>query len=37
MSLLQHINKEPGQTIITVTHSLKAAKSSRRVIIVNKI
>ncbi|PKM50561.1 MAG: macrolide ABC transporter ATP-binding protein [Firmicutes bacterium HGW-Firmicutes-7] len=34
MSLLRDINKERGQTIIMVTHSLEAAKSSSRVITV---
>lgn len=35
MSLLQRINKERGQTIIMVTHSPEAAKSSNRVITVS--
>ena len=35
MSLLQRINKERGQTIIMVTHSPEAAKSSSRVITVS--
>ncbi len=35
MSLLQRINKERGQTIIMVTHSSEAAKSSNRVITVS--
>ena len=35
MSLLQRINKERGQTIIMVTHSPEAAKSSNRIITVS--
>lgn len=35
MSLLWHISKERGQTIITVTHFPEAAKSSNRVITVS--
>ncbi len=35
MSLLQRINKERGQTIIMVTHSPEATKSSNRVITVS--
>ena len=35
MSLLQRINKEREQTIIMVTHSPEAAKSSNRVITVS--
>ena len=35
MSLLQRINKERGQTIIMVTHSPEAAKSSNRVITIS--
>lgn len=35
MSLLKRINKERGQTIIMVTHSPEAAKSSSRVITVS--
>ena len=35
MSLLKRINKERGQTIIMVTHSPEAAKSSNRVITVS--
>ena len=35
MSLLQRINKERGQTIIMLTHSPEAAKSSNRVITVS--
>lgn len=35
MSLLQRINKERGQTIIMVTHSPEAAKSSSRIITVS--
>ncbi len=34
MDLLHEINRESGQTIIMVTHSPEAAKSSRRVITV---
>lgn len=34
MNLLTHINKERRQTIIMVTHSLEAAKSSSRIINV---
>ena len=35
MRLLQKINKESGQTIIMVTHSLEAAKCSKRIITVH--
>lgn len=34
MELLQSINRNSGQTIIMVTHSLEAAKSSNRIITV---
>lgn len=34
MNLLRDINRECGQTIIMVTHSPEAAKSSSRVITV---
>ena len=34
MSLLQKINRTPGQTILMVTHSPEAAKSSSRIITV---
>lgn len=34
MNLLTHINKERGQTILMVTHSMEAAKSSSRIINV---
>lgn len=34
MELLQSINKNSGQTIIMVTHSPEAAKSSNRIITV---
>lgn len=34
MDLLREINRESGQTIIMVTHSLEAAKSSNRIITV---
>ena len=34
MSLLEEINRERGQTIIMVTHSPEAAKSSSRIITV---
>ena len=34
MGLLQDINKNDGQTIIMVTHSPEAAKSSSRIITV---
>lgn len=34
ISLLQRINKENGQTILMVTHSPEAAKSSSRIITV---
>ncbi len=35
MNLLQEINRESRQTIIMVTHSLEAAKSSSRIITVS--
>lgn len=34
MELLQEINRDSGQTIIMVTHSPEAAKSSSRIITV---
>ena len=34
MNLLQEINNSIGQTIIMVTHSMEAAKSSSRIITV---
>jgi putative ABC transport system ATP-binding protein len=34
MSLLREINRSTGQTIIMVTHSPEAAKSSSRIITV---